>query len=132
MEDTDPTPVEVPPFYTRPATLKEELQRYVRFEVSRAAHSSGFETFEEADDFGIEDDDDLEDWDSEYQLTQLQEEEIMGYDNLDGDDNGEFKANGEIREQGGDGASADPEIGQSERANADDKDGAAVPRDGAP
>ena len=79
MEDTDPTPVEVPPFYSRPPTLKEDLQRYVRYEVNRAATNSGFESFEEADDFGIDDDDDLEDWDSEYQLTQMQEENTMSY-----------------------------------------------------
>lgn len=80
-EQTDPTPIEVPPFYTRPPTLKEDLQRYVRYEVNRAAHDSGFESFEEADDFdSIEEDDDLDDWDSQYQLTPMQEEETMTYD----------------------------------------------------
>lgn len=98
-EDTDPTPVEVPPFYTRPPTIKEDLQRYVRYEVSRAAQDSGFESFDEANDFGIETDDELDDWDSQYQLTPLQEEETIGYDNLEGVD--DEKEIGERVDEGG-------------------------------
>ena len=68
-----------------PPTLKQELQRYVRYYVSEIADRGGEETFEEADDFGIDDDDDEPDWVSEYQFDDLQEEEYnSGYSDLDG------------------------------------------------
>ena len=74
-------PVELPIGYDRPPTIREELQRYVRFELSREASRTGeFETFEEADDFEPEDGE--TDWSSEYELTELQEEEPVS---LDGD-----------------------------------------------
>lgn len=58
-EVLDPTPIEVPLSFRRPLTMQEEIQRMVRQELSRAAESSGFESFEESDDFDVEDDDDL-------------------------------------------------------------------------
>ena len=133
-EDTDPTPIEVPPFYTRPPTLREDLQRYVRYEVSRAAHDSGYETFEEADDFGIEDDDDLDDWDSEYQLTPLQEEETMTSEYTDGVDDDVKPKREEVRENGesvGDVSAVEREAGRSGEAAQNDEARAVVSGDGA-
>lgn len=117
MEDTDPTPVEVPPFYTRPPTIREDLQRYVRYEVNRAAQTSGFETFEEADDFGddIEDFDDLPDWDSEYELTPMQEENTMSYmDDTTGESDERQSETAQLRTASGEvdeGAGADGRTG---------------------
>lgn len=54
----DPTPVEVPLNVKRPPTMEEMIQRQVRVELSRAMDAQGFETFEEADDFEIDEDPD--------------------------------------------------------------------------
>lgn len=53
----DTTPVHIPGKTDRqaPLTLREEMQRFVRQEVSRVAAAREFETFEESDDFEIED-----------------------------------------------------------------------------
>lgn len=70
-EQLDTTPIEVP--IQRPLTLKEEMQRFIRQEFSNQLHDDGFETFEESDDFDIDDDFDPL---SEYELSDLQEEFI--------------------------------------------------------
>ena len=69
----DVTPVEVPLEYRHPPTIKEELQRYVRYEISRLGEKEGFETFEEADDFEM---DDVEepDWESEFEVVDMEDE----------------------------------------------------------
>lgn len=48
--------VALPAGWDRPLTLDEQLKRLVRIELSRQAESQGFESFEEADDFDISDD----------------------------------------------------------------------------
>lgn len=58
-EIPDQTPVEVPLSFKKPLTLAEEVRRMVRNELSQVAENQGAETFEEADDFDVEDDDDL-------------------------------------------------------------------------
>lgn len=75
-EKVDPTPVEVPAFYRKPPTIKEELQRYVRYEISAQAKEEGFETFEEFEDFGPEWEPEDDDWYSNYEFTELDEETI--------------------------------------------------------
>lgn len=55
-EIPDPTPVAVPVRFRGGPSLAEEIKAAVRQEVSRYAESQGFETFEEADDFDVEDD----------------------------------------------------------------------------
>lgn len=55
-EVPDPTPVAVPSGFRRPETLAETVARLVRREVSDAAEAQGFESFEEADDFEVDDD----------------------------------------------------------------------------
>lgn len=52
-EIPDKTPVELPLGYERPPTIQEIIQRYVRIE-SRRAEEQGFETFDEANDFEVE------------------------------------------------------------------------------
>lgn len=70
-EEPDPTPVEWPAHLRRPPTLAEEIKRLVRIEVSRAAEEAGFESFEEADDFDVDDDSDIF---SEHELSDMQED----------------------------------------------------------
>lgn len=58
-ETLDPTPVAVP--VRRPLTLREEMQRFIRTELSQEMAARGEPTFEEEDDFEIDDyDDDLD------------------------------------------------------------------------
>lgn len=71
----DTTPVEVPVEFQKPPTIKEELQRYVRYEVSRIGQDEGFASFEEEDDFELEDGDDDTDLLSEHQVLELAPEE---------------------------------------------------------
>lgn len=53
-EKLDPVPHELAGAH-RPLTLREELQRYVRQQVSQAAVDKGFGSFEDEDDFEIPD-----------------------------------------------------------------------------
>lgn len=55
-EVLDPNPVEVPIGAKRPETLAEQVQRLVRTSVSAYAQAQGEETWEEAEDFDVEDD----------------------------------------------------------------------------
>lgn len=71
VEELDPTPVSVPLGYQQPLTLQEEMRRFIREEISRAAASGGAGTFEEEDDFDIEDEElPL----SQYEMDVMQEE----------------------------------------------------------
>lgn len=57
QEVPDPVPVAPPVGYRRPPTLQENIQRMIRSEMlQQAAAAEGFDTFEEAEDFDIEDD----------------------------------------------------------------------------
>lgn len=56
-EVNDPTPVEIPAGMRKPETTAEIIARLVRHEVSRAAERQGFESFDEANDFDVEEDD---------------------------------------------------------------------------
>lgn len=57
-EIPDPTPMEVPHDWKRPLSLHEEIRRFVRSELSRQAEAQGEESFEEADDFDVDEDPD--------------------------------------------------------------------------
>lgn len=61
QETLDPRPMEIPAGFKRPETTAEIIQRLVRREVSEAASAGGHETFEEASDFEVEDDEVLPD-----------------------------------------------------------------------
>lgn len=65
-EVPDPRPVARPLHVDVPETLAEMIQRMVRSQVSRQAEAVGFETFEDADDFDVGDDEELS---SPYELS---------------------------------------------------------------
>lgn len=58
QEIPDPTPVAVPAGWARPPSLEEIIRRHIRTEMSRQAADAGQETFEEADDFEVDEDPD--------------------------------------------------------------------------
>lgn len=56
-EIPDPTPVAIPAGFKEPESLENMIRRLVRADdFRRAADQEGFETFEEAEDFEIDDD----------------------------------------------------------------------------
>lgn len=57
LEYPDPTPVHIPGKTDQapPLTLREEMQRYIRQQISAMAQQNQMESFEEADDFEVED-----------------------------------------------------------------------------
>lgn len=77
FEIPDQTRVEVPLGYTAPLTMEQRLRKYVREELSRQADDGGMETFEEADDFEVDDDGEIA---TPYELTEMQEEPGYGQD----------------------------------------------------
>lgn len=54
-EYVDPTPVEWPLGVSVPESLEQKIARMVRTSMSQAAAQAGMESFEEADDFDVED-----------------------------------------------------------------------------
>ena len=56
-EIPDPRPVEIPAGFERPESLEEMIQRMVRTNASEIAEREGYETFDEADDFDMPDED---------------------------------------------------------------------------
>lgn len=57
QEVPDPRPIEIPAGFKRPETLAEQVRRLVRSEaLALEAQNAGMETFEEAEDFEIDDD----------------------------------------------------------------------------
>lgn len=58
QEVPDPAPVAIPAGFARPESMAETIQRLVRGSVSRAAREQGLETFEEAEDFDLDDEED--------------------------------------------------------------------------
>ncbi|UDN67863.1 hypothetical protein [robinz microvirus RP_153] len=59
QELPEDTPVEWPLGVRRPETLQEQMRRLIRTEMSTRAAAEGYETFEEANDFDVDDDQDL-------------------------------------------------------------------------
>lgn len=64
----DTTPVALPLGFKTPETLAEQIQRLVRTNVSQEAANAGAETFEEADDFDIDEEDEPFDQTSPYEM----------------------------------------------------------------
>lgn len=56
QEIPDPTPMEIPVGYRMPMSLAEQIKAMVRTQLSQQAEAQGEETFEEADDFEIDED----------------------------------------------------------------------------
>jgi len=69
-EPHDPTPVEWPLGVRVPETLEQKVARMVRTSVSLQAQAMGKESFEEADDFDVEEEEEHE---SEHELDDDQE-----------------------------------------------------------
>lgn len=55
-EVPDPTPLTLPSGFRRPETLQEQVRRLVRSTVSQIAADQGVETFEDSEDFDVDDD----------------------------------------------------------------------------
>lgn len=55
-EIPDPEPLTLPSGFRRPETLQEQVRRLVRTQLSMQAAESGAETFEESEDFDVDDD----------------------------------------------------------------------------
>ena len=56
-EEGDPRPVNIPIGFQKPPSIHELMQKYVRNEISRRSEEGGFESFEDAEDFDVDDDD---------------------------------------------------------------------------
>lgn len=56
-EICDPRPIEWPAGMKRPETMQETMRRLIATELSQAAEAAGAESFEDADDFEVEDED---------------------------------------------------------------------------
>lgn len=82
-EVADQTPVSVPAGWSRPVPLQVQIQQMIRREVSRAAASEELETFEEADDFEVEDEE--PDPLSPYEIPEGLPERRVAPESLDGD-----------------------------------------------
>lgn len=54
-EHGDPEPMEIPAGFKRPETLQEQIKRLIKAASNEAA-AMGLETFEEAEDFNVDDD----------------------------------------------------------------------------
>lgn len=55
-EIVDNTPVEMPLGFKKPESLEAQIQRLVRVHLSESSEKAGFESFEDSEDFDIEDD----------------------------------------------------------------------------
>lgn len=75
VPDTRPVQVNAP----RALSLHEQIQRFIRTEVSRVATNEGFETFEESEDFG-EDEDEGDEFLTPYTVFQTVKEPLQGAD----------------------------------------------------
>jgi hypothetical protein len=59
QEVPDPTPIAMPLGYSHPPTLEQRIKTMIAVTLSRQAAAAGRETFEEANDFNVGDDDDV-------------------------------------------------------------------------
>lgn len=80
-EIPDSVPVEIPLRFRTPLPLNEEIKRLIREEMSQAAADQGEETFQEADDFEVEEGDPLPF--SAHELSEMQEEAVLPRDGSD-------------------------------------------------
>lgn len=55
-EIPDPQPLEIPAGFKIPETMAEQIRRVTRMHLSELAREQGMETFEESEDFDIDDD----------------------------------------------------------------------------
>ncbi len=69
-EYPDPTPLHIPLGARNPPTLQEQVRSMVQVEMSGVMQDSGLESWEEADDFDIEEDEDAEEYISKYYMDE--------------------------------------------------------------
>lgn len=74
FEYPDPTPMAIPAHLRLPETLQDTMRRLIRVEMSKQAVEAGQESFEEADDFEVDDDDPI----SPYEMLPMQAEAPAG------------------------------------------------------
>lgn len=95
----DPTPVSLPVGARRPETLEGMIARLVRGRVSELAARDGLETFEEANDFEIESDDEpLTVYEEQNMKLEALADDKRRLDELEDAFNGEEKA-AKVREE---------------------------------
>jgi hypothetical protein len=71
-EIPDQTPLEAPFAVRKPESIEDMIRRFVRTEASRIAEKEGYESFEEADDFSEDPDDEVEDPYSQYYVHETE------------------------------------------------------------
>lgn len=76
-EEHDPVPVGST-IFVRPPTIQEMIHKYVREVISSQAVEDGDESFEDADDFEIEDEDGEELPITHHQVVAMTEQELRG------------------------------------------------------
>lgn len=74
-EIPDPTPMSLPAGWDRPESLTDQIKRLIRVQMSREAFDAGHESFEEADDFEVDEDPDPV---SAYEVRELVPEPLQG------------------------------------------------------
>lgn len=94
----DTRPVETPLNFRAPPTINQMIQQMVRTELSKNAQEQGFESFEESEDFDIEDDPDPV---SDYEFIEMQRE-VFDVDASDSDVPGSTGNSGRDSESEGD------------------------------
>lgn len=77
-EIPDPRPMAIPAGWDRPETLQDQIKRLIRVQLSQQAADTGQETFEEADDFDVPDDE--PDLLSGYEVREMASEPLGGVD----------------------------------------------------
>lgn len=75
-EELDPTPMEMPLGHCRPTPIHELIARAVHQEMSQK-NDEGYETFEEANDFEMDDVDDVLMDMTPYELNDMQDEYLV-------------------------------------------------------
>lgn len=70
-EIPDPTPVEIPAEFQRPESMDDKIRRMISGYMSVQAVAEGRESFEDANDFEIPDEDEFQ---SPYEFNEMQEE----------------------------------------------------------
>lgn len=81
-EIPDPRPIAVPANWQRPLSLHDQIKRFIRTEMSRSAEDSGEESFEDADDFDVDEDPDPF---SPYEIAEAAVEAPGGVKDVDAD-----------------------------------------------
>lgn len=78
FEPFDPKPVAIPVGFKRPPTLQEQIQQMIRTQISAQAAMNGQESFEEAEDFDVDDDfDPMSPWEQDFEAEAIVQEKLQ-------------------------------------------------------